>query len=100
MTLRIQRSAHGKIVVFALSGRIDGEHIEELKRLFRSELADHNLVLNLKDVTLVDQDGVSFLARCEADGWELTNCPAYIREWIAGDRNAGNQFQQSNRLRR
>jgi hypothetical protein len=83
MTLRIQRSAHRRVVVFALSGRIEGEHVEELKRLFRLEPASHNMVLNLKDVTLVDQDGVKFLASCEADGWELTNCPAYIREWMA-----------------
>jgi anti-anti-sigma regulatory factor len=85
MTLRIQRSAHGRIVVFALSGRIEGEHVEELKRLFRLELGSHNMVLNLRDVTLVDQDGVTFLARCEDDGWALTDCPAYIREWIARD---------------
>jgi anti-anti-sigma regulatory factor len=83
MTLRIQRSAHGKIAVFALSGRIEGEHVEELKRLFRLEPGNHSIVLNLKDVTLVDQDGVKFLACCEADGWELTNCPPYIREWMA-----------------
>jgi hypothetical protein len=83
MTFRIQRSAHQRIVVFALSGRIEGEHVEELKRLFRLEPGNQSIVLNLKDVTLVDQDGVQFLARCEADGWELTNCPAYIREWMA-----------------
>jgi hypothetical protein len=83
MTLMIQRSAHQRIVVFALSGRIEGEHVEELKRLFRLEPGNQSIVLNLKDVTLVDQDGVKFLARCEADGWELTNCPAYIREWMA-----------------
>ena len=83
MTLRIQRSTQGRVVVFALSGHIDGEHVEELKRLFRLEPGNHNMVLNLKDVTLVDRGGVSFLARCEADGWELSNCPAYIREWIS-----------------
>jgi hypothetical protein len=93
MTLRIQRSAQGTIVVFALSGRIEGEHVEELKRLFRLEPGNHNIVLNLKDVTLVDRGGVSFLASCEADGWELTNCPAYIREWIARDRDQEDQRQ-------
>jgi hypothetical protein len=93
MTLRIQRSAQGTIVVFALSGRIEGEHVEELKRLFRLEPGNHDIVLNLKDVTLVDRGGVSFLASCEADGWELTNCPAYIREWIARDRDQEDQRQ-------
>ena len=85
MTLRIQRSAQGRIVTFALSGRIEGEHVEELDRIFRLETDHHSIALNLKDVTLVDQDGVRFLARCEAGGWELTDCPAYIREWMARD---------------
>jgi hypothetical protein len=84
MTLRIERSARGGAVVFALSGRIEGEHVEELKRLFKLEAPIHGMVLNLGDVTLVDQDGVTFLAHCEAAGWELTDCPAYIREWMAG----------------
>jgi len=40
------------------------------------------LVLNLKDVTLVNQDAIQFLDRCEADSIMLENCPAYIRQWI------------------
>ena len=90
MTLRIERSAHERVVVFALSGRIEFEHVEELKRLFRLEPGHHDIVLNLKDITLVDQNGVGFLARCEADGLELTNCPAYVREWIARERDQEN----------
>jgi hypothetical protein len=37
------------------------------------------LVLDLRDVTLVNQDAVEFLAGCEADSIKLENCPAYIR---------------------
>jgi len=84
--LRIQRSAIGN-VVFTLSGRIEAEHIEELQRLLSLETAHHHLVLDLKDVTLVDRDAVNYLARCEADGIELQNCPAYIREWIERERD-------------
>jgi hypothetical protein len=40
----------------------------------------------LKDLRLVDQDVVSFLRRCEANSIQLKNCPAYIREWITGER--------------
>jgi len=42
--------------------------------------------LDLRDLTLVDQDAVSFLKRCEADNITLKNCPAYIREWITRER--------------
>jgi hypothetical protein len=29
---------------------------------------------------------IAFLDRCEANGITLKNCPAYIREWIKGQR--------------
>lgn len=94
MTLRIHKSMRAGIVVFALSGRIEGEQVEELERLFRSENG-RKMILNLKDITLVDQAGVGFLGHCENDGCELMNCPAYIREWIALDRNQGSPQQDS-----
>ena len=83
--LKIQRAQNDK-VVFTLSGRIEIEDVAELERLFALETADHHVVLDLKDITLVDREAVPFLARCEADSIELENCPAYIREWIAQER--------------
>jgi hypothetical protein len=82
MTLRIQKAARAKVVVFALSGRIKAEEVEELQRLFEDERKDHRIVLDLKEVKLVDRDAVRFLARCETNGTQFENCPAYIREWI------------------
>jgi hypothetical protein len=86
--LKISRSANGK-VVFILSGRIEAEDVAELQRLLALETVDHHLVLDLKDVTLVDPDGVKFLAGCEADGIKLQNCPEYIAEWIQRERIRG-----------
>ena len=83
--LKIQRSSTGQEVVFVLSGRMDAENIGELETLLRKEASDSRTVLDLKDLTLVDQDGVSFLRGCEADGIQLRNCPAYIRVWINGE---------------
>ena len=85
--MRIQRWADGEFVVFALSGRIEVEELAELQRLIRSEAKDHNLVLDLKDVRLVDRDAVRFLAGCETDGIKLQNCAAYIREWMVRERD-------------
>ena len=79
--LRIQRAANGK-VVFTLSGRIEPEDIDELRRVFGLEPAAVHIVLNLKDLVLVNGDGVEFLAECEAGGMTLENCPAYVRKWI------------------
>jgi anti-anti-sigma regulatory factor len=83
--LKITRAQNGE-VVFRLIGRMDAENTSELEALLRSEATGRSLVLDLKDLTLVDQEVVSFLIRCEADGIELKNCPAYIREWINGER--------------
>jgi hypothetical protein len=79
--LRITRAANGE-VVFKLSGRVDGENVAELETLISAEPDGRLMVLDLKDLTLVDQDAVSFLKRCEANNITLRNCPAYIREWI------------------
>src|SRR5690349_1641083 len=83
--LRIQRSANGQ-VVFTLSGRMDEEHIAELETLIRSETNGRRIVLDLKDLTLVGQDAISFFGRCEADSIILRNCAGYIREWITRER--------------
>ena len=79
--LKIQRSANGR-VVFKLSGRIEAEDVKELGQLLALETAGRHLVLDLMDVTLVNEEAVKFLADCEADSIKLENCPLYIREWI------------------
>ena len=40
------------------------------------------VLLDLKEVKLVDREAVRFLAYCEAKGTTLKNCAVYIREWI------------------
>lgn len=84
--LKIQRTANAE-VVFRLSGRMDAEDVAELKTLFESEEKGRGIVLDLKDLTLVDRDAVRFLARCEADSFKFKNCPAYIREWITREQH-------------
>jgi anti-anti-sigma regulatory factor len=83
--LKIQRTSNGQVVI-ALSGRIDAEHVAELETYIRAEANAQPIVLDLKDVTLVGQDAVSLLERCEADGVTLRNCAAYVREWITRQR--------------
>src|ERR1700722_3075701 len=78
--LKITRAANGG-VVFTVSGRLEAENLAELKTRFCAEASGRHIALDLKELTLVDQDAFSFLMRCEADNIELKNCPAYIREW-------------------
>ena len=83
--LKITRAANGE-VVFTVSGRMDAENLAEVKTLLDAEV-DRSIALDLKNLIHVDQDAVTFLVRCEADGIRLKNCPAYIREWITRERN-------------
>jgi hypothetical protein len=84
--LRIQRSESAQ-VVFTLSGRIDKDHIAELKELIAAETNGRRVALDLKDITLAGQAEIVFLACCEADGIALVNCAPYIREWITRHRS-------------
>ena len=83
--LKITRAVNGEVVI-KLSGRMDVENIAELETLVRKEADGRRIVLDLKDLTLVDRDAVRFLGSCEADNIKLKNCPAYIREWITRER--------------
>jgi anti-anti-sigma regulatory factor len=83
--LKITRAANGE-VVYTVSGRLDAEDLAELKPLLSSEVSGCRIVLDLKELILVDRDAVRFLMRCEADKIQLKNCTAYIREWITRER--------------
>lgn len=72
--------------MFTLTGRIQAEQLPELQELLSSQPAD-KLVLDLKEVKLVDRDAVRFLAQREAEGAKLRNCSAFIRAWISQERN-------------
>ncbi len=85
---KIERVAHEGVVVFALSGRIEGEQVAALQRLVAAEAAEQRIVLDLQEVQLVDHDTVRFLVGCAADGMQLEHCPAYIRKWMARVRGA------------
>jgi anti-anti-sigma regulatory factor len=87
MTFRIETATRGRFTVFILSGRIETHAIAELKRLFGLQTDSRDIVLDLKDVSLVGRDVMGFLARCEADGVKLENCTPYIREWMEREKD-------------
>jgi hypothetical protein len=89
--LRIERSANRQ-VVFTLSGRMQTEDIEQVQQLLIVETPGP-VMFDLRDVTLVNQDAVTFLAHCEANGIKIVDCPLHIRNWI-------DQEKRRNRRRR
>ncbi len=84
--LRIQREANGHVVL-RISGRLDGKNLAELKKLIESDETDRRIVLDLRELTLVDQEAVRFLEQCDSNGIELQNCAPYIGEWIERQRD-------------
>jgi anti-anti-sigma regulatory factor len=94
MTLRIDISDERDRVVFTLTGRIQAEQVSELQTLLKSDLPDHSLVLDLKEVKLVDREAVRFLGEMETQGARLRNCSAFVREWISRERD-GMQLRES-----
>jgi len=87
MTFRIESAVRGGFTVFLLSGRIETQAIDELRRLFEVEANYRDIVLDLKDVGVIDREVMGFLARCETDGVKLENCPSYIREWMEREKD-------------
>jgi anti-anti-sigma regulatory factor len=84
MTFRVERAEEGARLILKLSGRIEKENVDDIEGVFEALRGNHrDVVLDLEEVKLVDQVVVRFLARCEAEGGRLRNCPPYIRQWIA-----------------
>jgi deoxyxylulose-5-phosphate synthase len=85
MTWRIDRVVDSNnVVALCISGRITKQEVDALRDLIEGEASA--VVVDLKNIVLVDGDAVKFLAQTERNGIALRNCPAYIREWVARER--------------
>jgi hypothetical protein len=87
MVLRIERVSHGQVTTLRLSGRLQSEHLEQLRSQIHA--SSQKVIMDLDEVKLIDRDVVRFLGTCESNGIELSQCPLYIREWI--DREKASQ---------
>ncbi len=85
---KIKRQAKGPGVTLQISGRIEGQHLAELRKILVAEAGDQQLILDMQEVRLVDQSAVTFLIDCEAHGAMLPNCPPYIREWMEREKQS------------
>jgi hypothetical protein len=87
MTFRIETASRGRVTVFSLCGRIEKQVIAELRRLFEFQTDYRDIVLDLKEVGVVDREVMRFFMSCEADGVRLENCTPYIREWMEREKD-------------
>ena len=85
MACRIDRLlAERDLVVLRISGRIARDDVDVLRSALDQERGA--IAIDLAEVGLVDRGAVSLLVLSETRGVELRNCPPYIREWIARER--------------
>ena len=87
MTLRIEKDSNGQRTTIRLIGRMQQEHIEELKAQIQAGGA--SVTLDLNEVSLVDVDVIRFLATCQTEGISIVHCSRYINNWIAKERFRG-----------
>ena len=85
MTCRIERVlTPDGFVVLRMSGRIDCTYVATLRESMEREKTNKGgLAIDLTEVTLVSREAVDALAVAEANGIELRDCPAYVREWVS-----------------
>jgi anti-anti-sigma regulatory factor len=88
MSCKIERNVDAEgFVVLRVSGEIHGENVDTLRELIGQQKGRR--ALDLTEVIVVDREAVRLLAVSEANGIELRNCPAYIREWVTKERAFG-----------
>jgi hypothetical protein len=84
VTFKIEMISREDGTSIKLIGRLRAELLPELR--LKIETGVHRVALEMEELTLVDVEVVRFFGACERQGVQLRNCPAYIREWIARER--------------
>jgi hypothetical protein len=84
MTLSIEKDSNEQRTTIRLIGRMQREHIEELKAQIQA--GGTSVTLDLNEVSLVDLDVIRFLATCQTEGISVVHCSRYINNWIAKER--------------
>ena len=88
MTLKIEKHSDGHNTRIRLIGRMQGEHLSDLRALITE--SGLRIVLDLQELTLVDVQAVRFLGDCRKNRVALLHCAPYIRDWIAKDQEGRN----------
>jgi len=83
MTLRIARDTNLPHVL-RLSGWIQSRDLDEVKR--EMQQSPTIAAIDLEEVTLVNLEVVRFLAASELAGVRMLNASAYIRDWVAREK--------------
>ena len=87
MTLRIEKHSDAHRTTIRLIGRMQAEHLATLRALIAR--SGQRIMLDLRELALVDLESVRFLASCQTNGVALLHCSPYIKGWIAREEETG-----------
>jgi pyruvate/2-oxoglutarate/acetoin dehydrogenase E1 component len=90
MTLKIESHSEGSDTTIRLIGRMQEEHLDELKA--QIEKGRPKIALDLEQLSLVDVKTVRFFALCETEGILIVRCSPYIRDWIDKEAHPPDKF--------
>jgi len=78
--LRVETLQEGNRTVLRLIGELRSGEIG----ILQSEISEDSVtvVVNLKELSVIDLNGIRFLLECRARGIEIEECPPYVREWM------------------
>ena len=82
--MKIETAGGERYTTIKLIGRIQTEHLSELKA--QLDAVGPSIFLDLGEVSLVNLEVVRFLSTRESQGIQLLNCSGYIRKWIDRER--------------
>ena len=87
MTLRIEKESGPLGTTIRLIGRMQAEHILELKS--QIEQSGPAVTLNFEQMSLVDFEAIHFLAECQAGGVKIVGSSQYVRDWLESESDLG-----------
>ena len=87
MIWKIEKYSDGRITTIRLIGRMEAQHLEDLRTLI--EESKPPIALDLEELMLVDLEAVRFLGRCQSGGMSLLHCARYVRHWITKEQGKG-----------
>jgi hypothetical protein len=83
--IRIKKATDAHKTIISVSGRLQSEHLGELRVQIKGNQS--RIVLDLDDVTVVAVEVLRFFNACVEGGAELLHCSPYIREWIIREKD-------------
>ena len=80
-TMTVLTEQSGSITL-GVGGNVCKDALPAISRLIALEQKRRRVLLDLSEVTLLDQEAVRFFRDRMKRGVELINCPRYIQHWI------------------